>query len=76
MGVSHPSFERENASHIHVYLPLILKSCKAVEKNLLQFIYVSKTFFKAKCSTPSFNIAACDKSTSENNPFSTFSHFL
>ena len=29
--VSHPSFEK-NASRIHVYLPLIPKSCKDVEK--------------------------------------------
>ena len=63
-----------NASHFHVYHPLILKSCKDVE-NLLQFIYVNETFFKAKCSTSSFYIAACNKSTSENNTFSTFSHF-
>ena len=66
---------KNNASHFHVYLPLILKSCKDVE-NLLQFIYVNETFFKAKCSMFSFYIAACDKSSNENNPFSTFSHFL
>ena len=35
-------------------------------KNLLQFIYVNETFFKAKCSTSSFYIAAYDNSTSEN----------
>ena len=40
MGVSHPSFEKENASHIHVYLPLILKSCKAVEK--FATVYICK----------------------------------
>ena len=65
---------KKNASHIHVYLPLILKNCKDVE-NLLQFIYVNETYFKAKCSS-SFHIAVCDRSTSENNPFSTFSNFL
>ena len=46
-------------------------------KTLLQFNYVNETFFKAKCSTSSFYIAACDKSTSEKKKtFSTFSHFL
>ena len=47
---------------------------KAVKrwKKSLHFIYVNETFFKAKCSTSSFYIAACNKSTSENNPFSNF----
>ena len=66
---------KNNASHFHVYLPLIFKRYKDVEK-FVQFIYVNETFFKAKCSTSSFYIAAIDKSTNENNPFSTFSHFL
>ena len=41
-------------------------------KNLLQFIDVNETYFKAKCSTSSFYIAACDKSTSENKPIFPF----
>ena len=37
-------------------------------QKLLQFIYVNGTFFKAKRSTSSFYITACDKSTNENKP--------
>ena len=51
-----------------MFISLWYSEAVKIWKKLLQFIYVNETFFKAKCSTSSFYIAACDNCTSENKP--------
>ena len=51
-----------------MFISLWYSNAVKMWKNLLQYIYVNETFFKAKYSTSSFYIAACDKSAIENKP--------